>query len=150
MTLDTELEPVWDSRHVPANAFEGAADDLIPWAKGAAPVNDVYRRFCAAVEHSGRKPRDPGPSIYVYMLVAGAPPGITEVVYVGITRNPYLRFGQHRKRLWWRRVTWATVGRMDCRNHDGPVCSAAELNEVARTHETSIIEVFEPTENLAL
>lgn len=129
-----------DSRHPMIVDFAGDVSDLSSWTRGSAKALDAYRQGCQP---------DPGPSMYVYTMVnVGDDDGIGEVVYVGITGNPHLRFSEHRKKYWWRRVNWVLVERIDCLWHD-EVCSFHQLQRAARHLENWLIDLHEPTENRA-
>lgn len=136
-------------------AWRGPIRELSRWTRGHADQQNIYRQLCQALpspteDHNGIGYRDPGPRICLYSFTVGelSMDSYIETVYVGVTRNPHIRFQQHRRRPWWRRVTHAYIDHLDCRYHEGPVCSALDLDRAARMNERWLIDFIEPTENI--
>jgi hypothetical protein len=149
-----------DPLHPLLDCFRGTVSELNIWASKQASINGMYREICRTVPAPGAGyakgaigNRDPGPSVYIYTFTAGSDLtsfNCNEIIYTGITRNPKIRFQQHCKKFWWKRVTHAIVDRIDCRYHDGPLCSILDLAKSAQAIESWIISLLEPTENRAL
>jgi hypothetical protein len=144
--IDADLPPFRgiDPLHPMVDAFSGEFHELKSWARGIGDYNDLYRTCQQELVN------DPGPGIYVYVFGGDQTAG-EDTLYVGVTRNPHIRFAQHRRHSsWWRHAISAVVWRIDCRWHEGPLCTTSELDLAARHLEMWLIELFEPTENRAL
>lgn len=123
------------------------SDADLPAMRGIDPLHPLLDAFDGGVNELENWARHLGGGVYLYMLAGGG----EGPIYIGVTRNPHMRFDKHRGySSWWSRVTDAVVYRIDCRWHDGPVCSVSELDHAARYLEGWMVEMFDPTENLAL
>ena len=143
---DADLPPFRgiDPLHPLVEDFSGEVEELNAWTRKVLDRNGIYRTVRSELV------KDPGPVLYLYIF-GGKPDRGDDTLYVGITRNPHIRFAQHRRRShWWNDVTDAVVHRIDCRWHEPPACSVSELDKAGRRLETWMIELLEPSENRAL
>ena len=119
----------YDPLHPLQLAFAGEVNDVLQWARYAATTIESV-----------------GPRYYIYSFSVAAEEPI-ETVYVGMTRNPAMRFSDHRRKPWFQRVNWSCVDYLCCSSHQ---CSIYDFKRAAREIETWLIDRTEPTENLRL